>query len=72
MSDNEQFLKALGHQIDKIRKEKGISFGELALRSDIDKSNLVKIVTAGKNPTVSTLYKISKGLEVTMSELFDF
>jgi len=72
MIGNQKFLKALGENINKLRKEKGLSFLELALESDIEKANLVKLTSKGTNITVTTLHNISKGLGVTASELMDF
>ena len=69
MSDPDKFLKSLGKVIDDIRKEKGLSFRELALRSEMEKSNLVKLTSQGRNITISTLYKISKGLEVSVLDI---
>jgi transcriptional regulator with XRE-family HTH domain len=71
VSKEDRFQKQLGERIDAIRQEQGISFAEMSLRCDIDKSILVKI-TKGANTTVSTLYKISKGLNVPLSKIFDF
>ena len=72
MTEKDKLLKNLGKNIDKIRKEKGHSFQEMALLCDVEKSSLVKLTNQGTNVTVSTLYKISKGLNVSMSEFFDF
>ena len=72
MRENEKFLKALGKNIDMIRKEKKISFQEMAYRCDIEKANLVKLAGRGENITANTLYKISKGLEVPLKIIFDF
>ncbi len=69
MSDPDKLLKSLGKVIDDFRKEKGLSFRELALRSEMEKSNLVKLTSKGRNITISTLYKISKGLEVSVHEI---
>lgn len=66
------FLIALGRNIDRIRKEKNISFQELSLRSNIEKSNLVKLTSKGTNITVSTLFKIAKALEVHTADLLKF
>lgn len=71
MSKNAKYVKALGKQIDKIRREKGLSFQEMALRCDMDKSQAFRICTQGSNITVVTLHKIAKGLGVTIPELFD-
>ncbi|PBQ33802.1 transcriptional regulator [Sphingobacteriaceae bacterium] len=72
MSDQQKFLKSLGKHIDKIRKKQDLSFQELALRCDIEKSNLVKLTSQGSNITVASLYKIAKGLDVPVSELLKF
>ena len=71
MDVNEEFLKSLGKRIDALRKEKGLSFQELAIRSEMEKANLVKLTTQGKNITVNTLYNIAKGLDVELKEIFD-
>lgn len=68
--DDKKFLKSLGQNINRVRKEKKISFQELSFRTNIEKSNLVKLTTKGSNITVSTLNKISKGLEVSINEFF--
>ncbi|GHN00605.1 hypothetical protein WSM22_20940 [Cytophagales bacterium WSM2-2] len=67
-----KFYKLLGERINEIRMEKGISFQEMALRCEIEKSNLVKMTSKGAKISVSTLYKISKGLGVPLSKIFDF
>lgn len=72
MLETDKFLRALGRNIDRIRKEKGLSFQELSHRCDIEKSNLVKLTSQGTNVTTSTLFKISKGLGVSLSEIFSF
>jgi DNA-binding Xre family transcriptional regulator len=72
MTDQQKFLRNLGRNIDKIRKQKALSFQELSLRSDIEKSNLVKLASQGTNITVTSLYKIAKGLDVKVEELLRF
>ena len=67
--EQQEFLSKLGKAIDTIRKEKNLSFQELALRSEIEKSNLVKLTSQGKNITVATLSKIANGLNVSSSEI---
>jgi len=69
MSEQQKFLKAIGRNIDNKRKEQGLSFQEFALRCHIEKSNLVKLTSQGTNITLTSLYKISKGLNVPVHEL---
>lgn len=72
MQENEKFLKALGKNIDRIRKEKKLSFQEMGYRCDVEKANLVKLTSRGENITANTLFKISKGLDVPLKTIFDF
>jgi transcriptional regulator with XRE-family HTH domain len=72
MSDQKKFLKAVGKKIDKYRKERELSFSELSALCDIEKAVLVRITSNGTNITISTLYKISKGLDVPVHELLKF
>jgi len=69
---DEQFLKKLGENISRIRKEKGITQIELGHRCDFDRSNMRRIESGRTNPTVLTLKKICEGLEVSMEELVRF
>lgn len=66
MDINYKFSKAL----KSIRKSKGLTQEQLAERSDIDYKYLQKL--EGKNPsspTLSVLEKLSRGLEISLSEL---
>lgn len=72
MTDQQKFLKSLGKHIDKMRKKQDLSFQELALRCEIEKSNLVKLTSQGSNITIASLYKIAKGLDVPVHELLKF
>jgi transcriptional regulator with XRE-family HTH domain len=72
MNQEEAFLKKLGERINELRKEKELSFQDLAYKSEIDKSSLVKMTTQGSNITSISLYRISKALDVSLKEIFDF
>jgi transcriptional regulator with XRE-family HTH domain len=72
MLNNEAFLRKLGKRIDTLRKEQGLSFQDLAYKSEIEKSNLVKLTTQGSNITTLSLLKISKALNLPLSVIFDF
>ena len=66
MDINIRFSKELKH----IRKIKGLTQEQLAERSDIDYKYLQKL--EGKNPsspTLSVLEKLSRGFEISLSEL---
>lgn len=65
-------IEVLAKKIKKIRKEKKISQEELAYKSNLSLSQIARIETARINPTISTLFKIIRALEISPKELFDF
>ena len=72
MSTDAKFIKALGKNIDKIRLEKGLSFQEMALACEMEKAQVYRLCKEGINITSVTLLKISKGIDVSIQELFNF
>ena len=66
MSNNQN----LANNIKKLREAKGLSQEKLARLADVANNTVIKI-EAGKNqnPTLDTLKKISKALEVSVDEL---
>ncbi|WP_264524253.1 helix-turn-helix transcriptional regulator [Flavobacterium sp. N502536] len=62
----------LAKRLKEIHSEKDISQEELAYRSEITLSQIARIETVKINPTVSTILKIARALEVQPSELFNF
>lgn len=57
--------------IRKLRQKKGISQDRLSKDADIALNTVVKIETGeSPNPTVDTLEKIAKALDVSTAELF--
>ena len=69
---DQEGLQLLAKRLKEIRSEKGLSQEELAYRSEITLSQIARIETVRINPTVSTIFKIARTLEVPLSELFNF
>ncbi|MBE8724346.1 helix-turn-helix domain-containing protein [Flavobacterium hungaricum] len=69
---DQEGLQLLAKRLKELRSEKGVSQQELANRSEISLSQIARIETVKINPTVSTIFKIARTLEVSPSELFDF
>ena len=69
---DEEGLKAFAQRLKEVRKIKNISQEELAYKSGITLSQIARIETAKINPTLSTIFKIARTLEVKLSELFQF
>jgi len=69
---DEEGLRLLAKRLKEIRGEKKISQEELAYRSELTLSQIARIETIKTNPTISTLFKIIKALEIFPSDLFNF
>ena len=61
--------QALSSNIQRIRKEQGISQEKLALKADVDRSYMSQIERCLANPSIDALLRISNALEVAPSEL---
>lgn len=69
---DEEGLQLLAKRLKEIRAEKGISQEELAYRSELTLSQIARIETTKTNPTLSTLFKIIRTLEISPADLFNF
>jgi len=67
-----EFLILFGKQLKKIRKDQKLSLRELALRCEIDYSDISKIEKGLRNIQLSTVLELSKGLNIKPKELLDF
>lgn len=59
-----------GNRVKEMRLAQGISLRKFALMIGINKSYLVDIEHGRKSPTLSTIEKIARGLNVSFTELF--
>lgn len=59
----------IGKRIKQLREEAEISQQELALRCGFETSNMCRIEAGKTNPTIITLYKISKALQVELDKV---
>lgn len=69
VKDDKDFLIKLGKRISDIRKEKGLTQVQLGDKCDIEKPNMNRIEKGGTNPTILTLKKICKELDISLDEL---
>jgi len=69
---DEEGLKLLAKHLKKVRMAKGYSQEELAYESGMTLSQIARIETVKINPTVSTIFKLARTLQVPVSDLFDF
>lgn len=64
--------KLLGKNIKKRRKELKLTQQQLAEKAGIGLNFLGKIEVAYAKPSFETIIKISKALDISLKELFDF
>ena len=69
---NDEYLKAFGGNLRKLRKKHGLTMMELAFEADIEYSQVAKIEKGTINTTVSTAYNLAIALKITPHELFLF
>lgn len=68
----EELIKTLGQVIARLRREANMTQFDLASNIGIEESALRRVEIGKTNPTTKTLYLISRGLGVTISQLFEF
>ncbi|MNG30134.1 HTH-type transcriptional regulator SinR [compost metagenome] len=61
-----------GHKIKLLREQKGYSIEYLANVSDIDRTYISDIEKGKRNVSLLIIEKLSKALEVTIQELFNY
>ncbi|MDP9212105.1 MAG: helix-turn-helix domain-containing protein [bacterium] len=67
--DAEQVFQIVGERIRKRRLAKSLSQDQLALESGIDRSHIGFIEQGRRKPTIPTLLKISRALDVSLEQL---
>ena len=56
-------------ELKKLRQQKNLSQAELAKRAGIAQSTICYLETGQKNPTITTVKKLAKALELDLTEL---
>lgn len=69
--EKSEILKIIGENIKRIRVEKGLTQVDLVgkIEAQIDTTNISRIEKGRTNATIHTLYRISKALDVPLSEI---
>jgi len=62
--------KMIGARIEEIRSKRGITQDQLSERMEINPKYLSSIERGKENPTLNTLIKLSRALEVDFDEVF--
>jgi transcriptional regulator with XRE-family HTH domain len=70
--DDQIFLEQLGSRIRELRSEIGLSQEKLSFECDLDRTYIGSIERGERNIAALNLKKISKALNISVSELFNF
>lgn len=63
-------MSTIGKNIKKFRQDKGLSQDKLSKLADLSLNTVVKIeLDESPNPTIETIQKIAKALEVSVDDL---
>ena len=63
-------MRAIGYEITLLRKKRRLTQAGLARRSGVPQPNLSRIERGEQDPTVSTLLRICRALQIPAAELF--
>lgn len=69
---HKHILEKFGQKVQQTRKSKGVTQEELAVSISMDRTYIGLIERGERNPTIRTLYKISKALKVEAKDLLPF
>jgi ribosome-binding protein aMBF1 (putative translation factor) len=72
MTDEKQKSNSFGEAVRKARTAIGLTQEELADRSGLDRSYIGGVERGERNPTLTVIEKIAKGLGLTLAELFSY
>ena len=61
--------KKLGENVRRIRLTKDMTQGDLCRKLEVDRAYISNIESGKKNPTLSTIERIAKALNVSIEEL---
>src|SRR4051812_25536126 len=66
----EETAEDFGRHIRSVRKSKGLSIEELAIRTKLSPNGIGRIELGHRSPTGETLIRLARGLNVEPGELF--
>lgn len=69
--DPEQASKAFGAQLRKVRAQKGFSQDDLSRATDVHSTAIGRVERGAREPRLTTILKLARGLGVRPGELLD-
>ena len=65
-----ELLRTLGNRIKALRTRKGLTQHYVAMKCGFAKGSMSRIEAGQGNPTIRTLHRISRVLEIPLAEFF--
>ncbi|RVT98476.1 XRE family transcriptional regulator [Mucilaginibacter limnophilus] len=69
---DENTLTAFGKNLQRIRKEKKVSLRKLEILAEVDHSEIHRIEKGKRNPSLTVMLALAKGLNIDPKDLFNF
>ncbi|NWJ52349.1 MAG: helix-turn-helix transcriptional regulator [Bacteroidetes bacterium] len=69
---DDEGIKAFAIQLKRIRIRENFTQSQLAFESGLTLSQIARIETARINPTLSTVFRLARTLNVPLTDLFNF
>jgi transcriptional regulator with XRE-family HTH domain len=70
--NKQKYIKAFGENLKKIRLSKNLTCEDLEEKTGIDAKSIARLERGERNPSIFTLYTLSKGLDIAPSKLLQF
>lgn len=67
----ENLHKNIGSNLSRIRKERGLSLDQVSSLTQVSKGMLAQIEKGSSNPSISVLWKIANGLQVSFTSMLE-
>src|SRR5438270_12785487 len=68
-ADQEQLVPAVGANLRRLRSRRGLSLERLARRAGVSRAMLSQIELGRSAPTINSLWKVARALDVTFAAL---
>lgn len=68
--EDQEYLKLFASKVKMIREQKGLSQEKLAAKAGLHRTYIGMVERLERNPSLICIYKIAKGLDIHIKELF--
>lgn len=64
-------VKTVAERLQKARKEKGMTLKDIAFETDLELTQVHRLVHGSHDPQLTNIAKVAKALEIKLSDLFE-